>query len=140
MTEYNKTCPYCKKLFTTNRSNKYYCSPSCRTMASRKGYKKFEYPNQLEIGLERHIRSLVDRLIRFESSGISNLEIVKLQHECMVIRAFTMDLVNPENIYFRCFYDVIEPFLCSEIIIDKNYQGMFDFNIPHEYYNRLEEI
>ncbi len=104
MATYSKTCPYCRKLFTANQSNHIYCTPSCKTLASRKEYSKHEYPNQLEIGLKRHIGTLVERLLEFETAGISNIEIGKLQHESMVIRAFTFDLVNPENIYYRCFY------------------------------------
>ena len=102
MTTYTKTCPYCKKQFTAKRSNKYYCSPSCRTMSSRKGYNKHEYPNQLEIGLERSIKEVVSKLILVEETGISIKEIIQLRATCKTMWALSNELVNPENIYYSC--------------------------------------
>ena len=161
MPEYTKTCPYCKKQFTTNRSNKYYCSPSCRTMASRKGHNQYEYPNQLEIGLKRSIKDLAGQLITFEEDIISIRDIIKLQAKCEIIRAFTLELVNPENKYYKCFLEVIEPLINNKIELpllhrshiklysDQSKEQFFDYStleltvelkIPGEDHNRLYEI
>lgn len=161
MPEYTKTCLYCSKQFTTNRSNKFYCSASCRTMASRKGYNQHEYPNQLEIGLKRTIKDLAGQLITFEEDNISIKEIIELRAKCEVIRAFTFELVNPENEYYSCYMEVIEPLILSKIQLpllhssriklynDNSNNKLFDYdtldltirlNIPDEDYNRLYEI
>lgn len=161
MPEYTKTCPYCKNLFTTNRSNKHFCSASCRSMASRKGYNQYEYPNQLEIGLKRTIKDLAGQLITFEDDNISIKDIIELRAKCEVIRSFSFELVNPENEYYRCYMEVIEPLILNKIQLpllhsskiklynDDSNNKFFDYdtlelyielNIPHEDYNRLVEI
>jgi len=161
MTEYTKTCPYCKKSFTAKRSNKIYCTPSHRTMASRKGQNKHEYPNQLEIGLKRSIGEVVSDLLMFEEDGISIKDIIELKASIKTMWGLTMELVNPENIYYSCLVNVIEPLIMQQTMLpiihqngimiysDNSNKQFFDyktldqkveFKISHEYYNRLKEI
>ena len=106
---FSKTCEYCGNLFKSDRPDTMYCKPGCRVMASRKGFARHRYPNQLERALENHVIEYIRQLKGYSGNYIDPTQYYKLEHECEVILALTASYVDHENNYFRLLNHVVRP-------------------------------
>jgi hypothetical protein len=110
-------------------------------MASRKELTRYKYPSQLEVGFERHLKDFIDRILELSGKNISITEYYCLKREIVVTRAFTLELVDPENPFCTCFYVIIEPFFSNMALREEDLNnGYVLFSLPPDMYRELYDV